>query len=342
MESCSFGLASKNSALRHRQRISRFVQVQSIRGGDEMFLRHGSYLYGSYNEYDKWDNDNDYAIQRRHDLFGIIHFKHSNTPTDDDDYLIEPQPALEWVLGCYYDSIFRLGDIFVLSARGKVGAIRCVDDTVEWIVPCEYYAVKNYLRVVIFFKQDEQVCYFKNSHMTKTFSEVSVDEGYKDNIFACDPRYYYIIDANTENILWMCEKNDPHLSPYTLFGLEPCLIPMGTVINDVPMYFDCANGIYMVPTGENKLDYISDFYGEMVPIIIQGRNVINIVDNSEKVYAGNYKECFQRPLDENNGFDEVTVEIKVTLKRGAHTEEHLYPIPHGTFVPGDLLDHLEW
>lgn len=126
--------------------------------------------------------------------------------------------------------------------------------------------------------------------------------------------------------------------PYSLFNEDPCLVYMGET-DGLPMFFDVANLNNILPSGENKLDLMPDFPNVITPIIVQGKNIINITDDSTKVNAGNYEECL---LDESEGFDEVTVEIKVTLKSETHTEERCYPIPNGTFVSGDSVDLWKW
>lgn len=102
-------------------------------------------FYGSFHKFHKPDNSfyKDYEIQGYFGQFGIVHFKHSHQTVDGDT--IETPPVLIWAVPPNYDNIFRWGwkEVFILSERGKVGAVRCVGDTYEWIVPCEYNAIEE-------------------------------------------------------------------------------------------------------------------------------------------------------------------------------------------------------
>lgn len=298
------------------------------------------FYYSRYNGHDLLNGfaDQDYEVQKWQGFFGIVHFKHLDKYTNDDDDKISPIP--EWVIEPHYDNIFRWGDIFVLSECGQVGGVRCAGGIVEWIAPCEYYAVDGFDYALVFLKQNEQRCYFGLTHTAKSFSVIyRCDVG--PYMIADDLNSYNIINTSTGNVLWSRAKDDPHLSPYSMFGQLPCLVDLG-ITDNLPMFFDFENGTYIVPAGENKLDCMPDFPDVIMPIIVQSENVVNIVEKSSKIYACNYKECAQRRFDEDEGFDEITVEIKVTLKSEARTEERCYPIPHGTFRPGDVVDYFEW
>ena len=190
-------------------------------------------------------------------------------------------------------------------------------------------------------KFGEHLCYFEKSNIVKTFSYISF-EGPEDRyISAGDANYYYIIDCYNEAILWSCPRNDSHLCPWDFFSTEPCLTYMGET-EGLPMFFDCSNCTYIVPTGKNKLDFASDFPNVITPIIVQGENIVNIIDNSEGVNAADFKECIRQSFVDNEGFDEVTVDIRVTLKSETRTEVRYYAIPNGTFFPGDVVDLWEW
>ena len=293
-------------------------------------------FYGDYSgfnpRYDLFHRD--YEIQRYYGNFGIVRFRQLS----EDD---ETAPLLSWVVEPEYDSIFRLEDIFVLSRDGRVGAVRCVDDTYEWVAPCKYHAVDSAGGGIIFTNYDETRCYFQKTHGIRTFSKVYFEGPDGRYLFAVDTKAYYIIDSFTDVVLWSCAKEDPHLSPYMIFGEDPCLVYMGTV-DDLPMFFDFINSNYIVPIGEHQLGLMPDFPNVIVPIIVRDNNIVTIVDDYHgKLYAGTFEECVQG-FDESEGFDEATVELKVTLKREAGTEERCYPLPHGTFHPGDIVDYFDW
>lgn len=300
-------------------------------------------FYGSFHKFHKPDNSfyKDYEIQGYFGQFGIVHFKHSHQTVDGDT--IEIPPVLIWAVPPNYDNIFRWGwkEVFILSERGKVGAVRCVGDTYEWIVPCEYNAIDGNGWVVVFSRYGEKICYFDETHRIKIFSEVSFYGPGGRYIFAIDTSNYYIIDSYSEAVLWSCSKCDPSLSPYTMFGEVPCLVYMGTA-KGLPMFFDCINANYILPIGGNELELMPDFPNVIMPIIVQGKNIVNIIDGPDTVYAGSFEECLQQSLGESEEFDEVTVEIKVTLKSETHTEERCYPIPNSTFFPGDTVSLGEW
>lgn len=287
--------------------------------------------FSKFNEDDASVRSN-YEVQRRYGQFGIVYFGQPHEPAD--------APPIGWVISPQYDNIFRYGeaDEFVLCKQGKLGAVCCVDDTYEWIAPCEYDTVDANGQDLIFSKYGEQRYYFHKTHTTRVFSKVDLIDNWGCYIFGVNADFYYIIDSGTDTILWSCSRNDAHLSPWSMFGFEPCFIYMGEK-NGLPMLFDAKNGNYIFPNGENKLDFAPDFPNILTPIIVQNENIVNIVtDDFKKVYAGTYDECVQQSLDEAEGFDEITVEIKVTLKSEARTEERCYPIPWNTFGPNDIGD----
>ena len=75
------------------------------------------------------------------------------------------------------------------------------------------------------------------------------------------------------------------------------------------------------------------------PVIIGGVNIVNIVDKGGGIGVLDVRG---ETYDEIEGdYDEITVELKVSLKKGEHTEERVYRIPNGKFT-GEIVDLGEW
>lgn len=110
-------------------------------------------------------------------------------------------------------------------------------------------------------------------------------------------------------------------------------------INDLPLFFDCANSGYIFPNEQGGIEYKNNLCSIIKPIIVGDQNIVNIVDGSG---VGVIDFC-QDTYDRNKcDFDEVTIELKVNLKKGEHTEERIYQIPNGRFESGDVVDLGDW
>lgn len=168
-------------------------------------------LFSDFSRFDKsWFHFGDYEIQRYFGKFGIVHFEQPSELTDGTP--TERAPSLNWVISPCYDNIFHYMGVFALCKGGKVGAVRCVDGALKWIAPCEYHAVDcNGWETVIFSKLGEERCYFSRTDTIRNFSETSLYGPDGRYIFAIDANSYYIIDSNTDVILWTCAKDDRRL-----------------------------------------------------------------------------------------------------------------------------------
>lgn len=66
-------------------------------------------------------------------------------------------------------------------------------------------------------------------------------------------------------------------------------------------------------------------------------NIVNKVDTGNGVGVLDlHRETYEEIVDD---YDEVTVELKVNLKKGEHTEWRIYQIPNGKVKPNSFLEH---
>lgn len=250
-------------------------------------------------------------------------------------------PTSERVIVSFdYDNIFLTHPwfnsypMFILHRSGKVGAVFINDDnSCNWIAPCEYdryHGVCN----LFFYNSYEIRCYFDELKSCKIFSDIRFLDPYRNYIFARDDDLYYIISVCTGEILWCDLIYDPDCK-YPCGS--PCLVYMGDV-DDLPLFFDCTNGGYIYPNGKGGLEY-GNMGNVIKPIIIGGENIVNIVDKGGGIGVLDVRG---EPYDETEGdYDEITIELKVSLKKGGNTEERVYQIPNGKFT-GEIVALGEW
>lgn len=231
-----------------------------------------------------------------------------------------------------YDNIYKLHphainyQIFILHQSGKFGAIFVNSNFIcTWIAPCEYDRYIGYWDL-LFYNDHETRCYFLQSNFSKVFLKAKLI-GHSGYIFAEDDNSYYILRSYTGEILWQDSINDPKY-----YHVKPCLLYLGEV-NGLPVFDDCGCYGQIFPNKDGVLEY--GHMGEVIrPIIIGGTNIVTVIDGVGVI------DIRQEAYEETDcDFDEVTVELKVSLKKGSHTEERVYPIPNGSFTPDSFLEH---
>lgn len=239
-----------------------------------------------------------------------------------------------------YDNIFSFYENdkeYILCKSGQFGAVYIdTDNSFKWIAPCKYDTCNSFglHRDLLFSKGSNIRYYFWDSNSFRDFTHIQLFENY---IFAIDADRYYILRINTGEILWTCYKKDPL---YDFTCGNPCLVFMGEA-DKVPLFYDCTNNGYILPQENSKLEYKNNVPSTIKPIIINGKNIVNIVDNLKGVNAVEYiGQNINKEI--NYDYDEATVELKVKLKKGEQIEERIYQIPNGHFNAGDVCDLSEW
>lgn len=285
-----------------------------------------STLFSSYNEEHKdiRSSETDFKIQQQDNRFGVVH-----------------SATQRLVIPCDYDNIFRYGpDLFALCKHGKWGAVRLADDIIDWIAPCEYDTLDTNYDDLIFSKGGELRYYFSGTRTTKSFKEMDFVGPYRYYIFAIDDNSYYIIRSYDGTVLWTCSKNDKRINPWGHPCGDPCLVYLGEK-DGLPVFFDCTNSNYIVPGKDGKLTFAPYVPNMIMPVIVNDRHIITITDE-EGIKVGDFDESFNQDIGAADGFDEVTVEIKVTLKGKNRTEERYYPLPNGTVIRGEVRELGTW
>jgi len=259
---------------------------------------------------------------------------------NNDKYGIVDTATEQTIIPFEYDNIFTYHELdkeYILCKSGKFGAVYIEsDNSYKWIAPCEYDTCDTFAlyRDLIFSKEGEKRYYFWESKSCRNFSHIQYLGYY---LFAIDTDSYYILRINTGEILWACSPK----SPLNKFPCgDPCLVCMGEVYG-LPLFHDCTNNGYILPQGKCGLEYCHDIPSTIKPIIVNGVNIVNIVGDSNGVNALEYIG-----RGRNNkikcDYDEITIELKVKLKKGKHIEERCYQIPYGKFTADDVCDYSEW
>ena len=146
-------------------------------------------------------------------------------------------------------------------------------------------------------------------------------------MYAEDEYSYLIIEEVTGKIIWSEPKKNAQL------GCEPCYVFCGRTDGKAAFYDICNQ------------DYISEVNGTYVrhkkfslvkPIIVNGQNILGVCENDNKlgvIAVGNRKT-------EVPEWDDIKIELKVTLRSGENEKEMTYPIED--FKAGDVIAVEEW
>ncbi len=238
-----------------------------------------------------------------------------------------------------YDSIAACSpvrDILCLCREGKVGAVGIdpvADHPLRWIAPCEYDCFQQ-KEDCLFRKKGAVRYYFAASRIVRDFSEVAFTEG--PYIQATDDEYFYVLRMFYGNEIWRCSK--------TAFSdilhsadEEPRFDYLGER-DGKPLFADIIHDGCLLPDCRGRLVYCRGLPSVIMPIIIGGKNIVNIVGDAVGVgiWDGDIRTF------DYYGCEEVVAELKITLKRDGIKTEKVFPLPHGVFRPGDAVDYSEW
>lgn len=246
----------------------------------------------------------------------------------------------EVVLPYEYDNIFKYSSGFVLCQRGKWGAVTQRHGIIEAIVPCEYDAIECDGGDWIFSNQKEILYCFLHTGETRTFQDlIQFYAGpYYQYLFAKDDKRYYIIEGGSGKELWSCPAHNRELFPDSKAGFFRYLGRKG----DLPLFFDLSNHVYILPCSEVDRLPKAEVPELLRPIVVNGNNIVNILNSETGLKVSELGEDFPGDIAKDEGFDEATVEVKVTLKSEECTIECCYPIPDGTFFAGEEPDWISW
>ena len=247
----------------------------------------------------------------------------------DGKYGVVDAAAEHIVIPFKYDNIFLIGSVFnshqmfILHKAGKIGAIYVNGNNIcKWIAPCEYDYFHNCGGNFLFYNHYEARCYFSGSGISKTFLNAEYIEDSERYIFARDDKFYYVLHSDTGKTLWQNSIYDPKYD----CGV-PCLRYMGEV-DDLPLFNDYRNSGQIYPNREGVLEY--GYMGDVIkPIIIGDINIVTIVDWVGVINIR--RETYEEIRNDFHDVTELTIELKVNLKKGEHTEERIYQIPNGRF-----------
>lgn len=246
----------------------------------------------------------------------------------------------EVVLPYEYDNVFKYGGEFVLCRQGKWGMARQRHGIVEVIIPCEYDAIESDGADWIFSDQKEILCYFRYAGEVRRFQylEQFYAGSYGSYFFACDDKCYYVVEGVSGKDLWSCPIDSREFFPDFK---APFLRYLGRK-GDLPLFFDLNGHVYILPCSEADHVPKTEIPELLQPIVVNGNNIVNILSSEAGLKVSELDEDFPEDIAQDEGFDRVTVEVKVTLKNEDHTVERCYPIPNGTLFCGEEPDWIDW
>ena len=236
-----------------------------------------------------------------------------------------------------YDNIFIYGkELFVLYKCGKIGAVRISEKNnlkVQWIADCVYDTLDERYHNLTF-TNDKEYKYY-NSYINSTnedeslvwtFSKMYTEDEY---VYGKTDRDYLIIKESDGMQIWQ--------EPVENFkeGFEPCLKFIGSIDKTVLFYDSSSSKILKVSS--EKYQWINRF--DLVkPIIINGQNVLNIIFENNKIGTVD----LQNKLILKPRFDNIKLELKVTMTSKSEKVEKVYEIQNGTFSKGECVPMEDW
>ena len=262
----------------------------------------------------------------------VTNNKYSIINKETNEVLIPPE----------YDNIFIYGEeLFVLYKGGKIGAVRISEHNdlrVQWIANCEYDTMDERYHNLTFTNDNVYVyynayTYFKNDSkpLVWTFSNMYVDEGY---VFGETDKEYVIIRELYGEQIWQ--------EPIENFKTDmwPSFMFIG-ILGDDELFYDAASS-KILKVGKEKSEWI-DRFDLVKPIVINGHNVLNIteeIENQEAVGIGSVdltNKLIMKPR-----YDNIKLELKVTMSNGEETVEKTYEIPNGTLTKSSFVSMEDW
>lgn len=272
-------------------------------------------------------------IESKSEFFWAQTDKNIKIITDNGRYGIKYKE--ETVIPFEYDNIFIYGvGLFVLYKGGKIGAVKFEQDSsgsFSLIAECKYDTLTKIYYDLIFSDAVKHVCYISdakhyNEREVWKFKILHFGDGY---FYGYTDKFCRIIDPGSGEVIWQESINNKYVTDL------PCFVYCGK-INKRPLFFDITSGRYIEPT---EIGYAAKYhYPLQKPIIICNRNIINICETSDKIGI----------LDIRNKkiimpkYDEIKLELKVTMKAGDKERSEIYEIPASTFTPETISPFEEW
>ena len=245
-------------------------------------------------------------------------------------------PDGEVVIPFAYDNILRsfaYDSLQILYQNGKVGAVY-LEDNAHWIAPCQYDFFRYYGGDLLLQTEGKARYFFEWTKKTVDFSKV---DHYGRYLYGIGPEGCRVMRTQTGETLWAM-SND-RIAREMPHGV-PCFAFMGEYCN-LPLFFDVVNGGCIVPQSDRYVDYVLDLPSVIKPIVVNGKNVLNIVGGPGGIDAVEYDGRFFHesvPCE----YDEASIEIRLRLRKGTDTEERIIPIPQGRFDKNSFFDFCDW
>ncbi len=223
------------------------------------------------------------------------------------------------VLPAEYDNIFTyVPGVYVLHKEGKIGAVSEEGDKAIFIVPCDFDVMERIGHDLIFC--NDKVSEYFNS-LTKTvrsFVDIVAEPPF---LYCKDEKYQYILFGELGKEIYKKEYNSYSESCFCFCGYS----------NMGPVFFDTRYSMYIFPSDEGYKAY-PELYNH--PIVINGRNVANIVESYEGVGV---IDSFGNKIADNR-HESITVELLITTADHSGTESKVIRCFDGSFKRGGMFN----
>lgn len=222
-----------------------------------------------------------------------------------------------------YDNIFLYGvNIFVLYKNGKIGLCRIDDLDVVTIGKCEYDVIDTFGHN-LFLSNDSGTRYYNSqTKEIQDFEEVILDMPY---LYGYDENNQYIIHQESGNVIYKRKYNKYNKSYYVYCGMTD----KGAV------FYDSTFSTYFYPTDNGYKPYEYPLHH---PVIVNKCNIINIVYGENGI---GIIDSFGNTVIENI-YDEITLELKITVKNKNEHIEKIIDVPNGKYNKECTSDIDNW
>ena len=247
--------------------------------------------------------------------------------SEKDKFGIKNQADDTYLIPLEYDNIFLYdSDTFILHQKGKIGACRLKPKENEtsfdivMIAECNYDTFNRFGYALLFTNNSGTRYYSLKTKEIKDFSEVIIDTSF---LYCHDNHYLYIINIEIGKII---EKR-PYKkhSCYRFCGNSE----YGAAFCDA----EYSSYLYPDENGYRYSAYILNY-----PIVVNGQNVANIITESNKLGVMDS----QGNLLINDGYDKISVSLKITAIKENEKLERIIPMKHFTFSKDNVSDIDDW
>ena len=246
------------------------------------------------------------------------------------------------ILPALYDYLKPHGvslGIFTLRKDGRWGAVEIRenreigDEKLHWIAPCEYDLLHPVAGLDLILSRKGEVLYY--NYWNKTIAKYQRIELYAEQkyMFAEDEKYRYIFERARGVMLWRYEKV---FEFYDMYGVPPIsLVYMGDIVSS-PVFYDKVSQRYLAAHLPHSiwLDWVS-FEEPIKPIVVNGKSIVTIISNDDGIGVMEMNGRWD-VFETDCRFQEIQVDLKVTMRDEYRTVEQYFPVPFERFTLSNI------